>query len=133
MELSTRRFLFKCRFIISLRLFINSVNYLHQKDFITAKKYVYRMINDQSDPSVLTKLGAGMAASNMLDVARDCYTKALQVAPGYKDAYLDEGSVLMNSGNYDEAIRLWGQGLRLYPSDQRFKDNIAKAMSLRSK
>ena len=46
----------------------------------------------------------------------------MRVAPDYKDAYLNAGTLLGNLGKYDEAIHLWELGLRIDPADQRFKN-----------
>ena len=74
-----------------------------------------------------------MAQNNIVDIALNAYIKALKVDPHNKDAYLDAGVLLGNLGKYDEAIQIWKLGLRIDPSDHRFKDNIAGAIKLESK
>jgi len=91
------------------------------------------LINSENDPAILTQLGAFLVVNNIVDVAKDCYTKVLRVAPNYKNAYLDEGTLFMDMGQYTQALQVWQQGLRLYPTEQRFKDHIAKAMAMKSK
>jgi len=54
--------------------------------------------------------------------------KSLQLSPKYKDAYLDEGVLLTKMGKNEQAIHVWRQGQQLYPSDQRFKDYLAKVL-----
>ena len=105
---------------------------IRQKDQLSLKKYAYRIINDENDPAVLTKLGALMALNNIVDIAQDCYHKALRVAPYYVDVYLDQGTLLENLGKYDEAVDVWEKGSNMNPSDQRFKKHIAKVMLLKS-
>ena len=43
--------------------------------------------------------------------------KSHRVAPDYKDAYLDAGTLLANLGKYDEAIHIWKLGSGIDPSD----------------
>ena len=54
------------------------------------------MINNETDPEILTKLGVMMARHNILICALDSYIKAMHVAPDYKDAYLNAGKLLAN-------------------------------------
>ena len=74
-----------------------------------------------------------MAQNNAVDVAIDSYIKAMRVAPDYKEAYLAAGTLLGNVGQYDQAIHLWELGLKIDPLDQRFKQDIAEAIRLKSK
>ena len=61
--------------------------YLQKRDLVNIKKYAYRMINFETDPEVLTKLGIGMAQNNEPEIAMDSFIKVLRLAPDYKDAY----------------------------------------------
>ena len=107
--------------------------YNKKKDIVHLKKYAYRMINDETDPEILTRLGVMMAQNNIVDVAFDSFIKAMRVGPYYKDAYFNAGTLLGNLGKYDAAIHLWELGLRIDPADQRFKNNIAKAVKFNAK
>ena len=107
--------------------------YIHKKDLVNVNKYAYRIINHETDPKILMKLGVVMARHNIMNVALDSYIKTLQVAPDDKDVYFEAGKLLENAGRYDEAIHLWKSGSRIDPSDQRFKNSIAKAMKLKLK
>ena len=81
--------------------------YTQKKDLVHIKKYAYRMINDETDPEVLTRLGVMMARNNIVDVALDSFMKAMRVGPDYKDAYFNAGTLLGNLDKYDAAIHLW--------------------------
>jgi len=105
--------------------------FIDRKDLVNLKKYAYHMVNSQTDPQVLTRLGILMAQHNVFNIALDCYIKVMRVVPDYKDAYLAAGTLLANLGKYDEAILLWKQGLSIDPSDQRFKKDITKALRLK--
>ncbi len=59
--------------------------YAQKNDFADLKKYAYRIINDETDPEILMRLGDKVAAKNLNDVALQCYRKVLRVAPGYKN------------------------------------------------
>ena len=107
--------------------------YIHKNDLVNVNKYAYRIINHETDPKILMKLGVVMARHNIMNVALDSYIKTLQVAPDDKDVYFEAGKLLENAGRYDEAIRLWKLGLRIDPADQRFKNSIAKAMTWKLK
>ena len=74
-----------------------------------------------------------MAQNGAVDIALDSFIKALRVAPDYKEAYLEAGTLLGNLGQYDKAVHIWELGSRIDPSDQRFKNDIAKAIELKSK
>jgi tetratricopeptide (TPR) repeat protein len=107
--------------------------YAQKKDFVSMKKYAYKILNDQTDPSVLIKLAIVMEESNEPEIALDCLKKVIKLAPDYKDAYLESGKLLEKLGKYDEAIRIWNIGSSIDPSDQRFKQDIVKAIKLKSK
>ena len=101
--------------------------YGYKADMVNIRKYASYLMDDENDPEVLMKLGAKMSRLNMNDVAMGCYKKILRVAPDYKDAYYEAGELFEISGKYDEAIHIWNIGSSIGPSDQRFKDSIAKA------
>ncbi len=107
--------------------------YNQKKDIVNLKKYAYRVIHHEADPEILTKLGVIMGQNGILDTALDCFIKAMRVAPDYKDAYLNAGTLLGNMGQYDKAIHIWELGSKIDPSDKRFKKDIAKAVTLKSK
>lgn len=107
--------------------------YNQKKDFVRSKECAYRIINYETDPEVLTNLGIIMGKSGQMGIAIDCYIKAMRVAPGYKYAYLNAGTLLGNMGKYGEAIHLWRIGLSLDPSDQRFRNDIAQAVTMKLK
>lgn len=105
-------------------------SYWREGDFVDSKKYLIRIINIDTDPQDLTKLEGLMAQHHSYDVAFDCFRRLIRVAPDYKNAYLVTGAILANLGKYDDAIHLWKMGETLDPSDQSFKENIAKAIKL---
>jgi len=105
--------------------------YVSDKDFVNMKKQAYWIINHEADPGVLTNLGINMGQHNFFEIAIDSYTKAIRLAPDYKDAYLNAGTLFAKLGNYDEAIHLWKIGLRIDPSDQRFQKSINEAIKLK--
>ncbi len=107
--------------------------YNQKKDIVNLKKYAYRVIHHEADPEILTKLGVIMGQNGILDTALDCFIKAMRVAPDYKDAYLNAGTLLGNMGQYDKAIHIWELGSKIDPSDKRFKNDIAKAITLNLK
>ena len=45
--------------------------YIHKKDYVNLKKYAYRIINNETDPEILTRLGNIMAQNSFLDIALD--------------------------------------------------------------
>jgi tetratricopeptide (TPR) repeat protein len=104
---------------------------MREKDIVSLKKYAYRFINSEIDPRILTKLGVLMAQNNSPEIALDCFTKVMHVAPDYKDAYFSAGTLLANLGKYDQAVQIWKIGSSIDPSDQRFKKDIARAMALK--
>lgn len=106
---------------------------LKEKQFAAVKMYAERFINSENDPAALTQLGVSLSQNSLYDIAWECYRKALRVAPDYKDAYFNAGSLLGNFGQYDLAIHIWQRGLKIDPSDNRFRDAIARALMLRSK
>jgi len=104
--------------------------FIRRKDFVDLDKFAHRFISSQSDPAVLTKLGVRMAQAGDPVLARDCFIKAIRVSPDYKDAYLAAGTFFANQDKLNEAIRIWELGSGIDPSDQRFKNSIAKARAL---
>jgi Tfp pilus assembly protein PilF len=106
---------------------------LRLKDEAGLKEYAYRYIRAETDPEKLTKLGVHMARENVVEVALDCFKKAMSTAPDYKEAYLAAGTLFANLGQYEEAVHIWEIGLKVDPSDQRFKSSIAKAAAIQSK
>jgi len=115
----------------TLMLLINI--FVQEKDIIDLKKYATRYINAATDPEGLTKLGIIMARNNVPDIALDCFKKAILIAPGYTDAYWAAGTLLANLGNYGGAIQIWKIGANINTSDRRFRDDIAKALTLKLK
>jgi len=107
--------------------------FIRDKDFVNMKKYAYQIINDETDPVVLTELGIKMGENNFTDPAIDSFTKAIRMAPDYKEAYLAAGTFFANLDKFDEAIHIWKIGSSIDPSDQRFKKDIAKALALKLK
>jgi len=107
--------------------------YLHKKDFINARQYALRLMHSETDPGMLTDLGSLMAQANVFDLALDCFTKAIQIDPDYKNAYSAAGTFLANEGKFDQAVDIWKIGLTIDPSDRRFKDDIARAEALKLK
>lgn len=114
-------------------LFLLIQIYIHQEDYTATKKYSIRLINSNNDPKILTKLGGILGLNGFTDVALKSFIKAIHEAPDYEDAYFNAGILLANSGKYDEAIHIWTLGSSIDPSDQRFRTNIAKAITLKSK
>jgi tetratricopeptide (TPR) repeat protein len=107
--------------------------FIREKDFVNLKKYTYRLINPVTDPGILTYLGVFMSHHNAPELALDCFKKAMRIAPDYSDAYMEAGTLFANLGKYDEAVRIWKIGSSIDPSDQRFKNSIVKAMTLKLK
>jgi tetratricopeptide (TPR) repeat protein len=107
--------------------------YIHKKDIVNIEKYAYRIIDHETDPETLMKLGVVMAQCNIFNVAIDTFIKVIRIAPDYKDAYFEAGKLLENSGKYDEAIHIWRLGSGIDPADQRFKTGIAEAVKLKLK
>jgi len=107
--------------------------YIQKKDIPNIRKYASHVINDEIDPHVLTQLGEALAQNNAPDLAMDCFTKVLRVAPDYKDAYLAAGALLANLGKYEGAIHLWTIGSTIDPSDRRFKQSMDKVEVLQMK
>ena len=107
--------------------------FIQKKDFINLKKYAYRLINSETDPVILTKLGVSMTRINAAVIALDCFSKAISIAPGYVDSYLAAGTLFKNTGKYDQAIHIWRIASSIDPSDQRFKENISNVEALMPK
>ena len=108
------------------------VNIFIQKgDYSSAKKYSYHLINAETDPDVLTRLGIMMMENNNFVIALDCFEKAIRIAPDDTRAYLAAGTLFANAGKYDQAIHIWQLASGINPSDHRLKDYIAKAMALK--
>jgi protein O-mannosyl-transferase len=107
--------------------------YMHKNDPANINKYAYRIIDHETDPKTLMKLGVVMARYNFNDIAIDAYIKTLKVAPDYADAYYEAGKLLERSGQYGKAIYIWKLGSSIAPSDRRFKMSIDRAMTLKVK
>jgi len=106
--------------------------YIHKNDLVNVNKYAYRIINHETDPGTLMKLGVALARHSIMNTALDSYKKILQVAPDYKDAYYEAGLLYERSGQYDQAVQVWKMGAGIDPADQRFKSSIARAKTLKS-
>ncbi len=112
-------------------LFLLIEIYLEEKDTISVKKYADRVINTRNDSEILTRLGVLMGQNGSFNFALECYIKAIKIAPTYKDAYLNAGTLLANKGKYDEAIHIWKLGFKIFPADIRFRRNIDRAEGLK--
>jgi len=104
--------------------------YKEEKDPLNMKKCVFRILNQSADPETLTNFGIKMGQDNLPLIAIDAFSKAIQIAPDYKDAYLNAGTLFVKLGHYDEAIHIWQLGANIDPADQRFQMDIAKAVKL---
>ncbi len=60
-------------------------------------------------------------------IALDFYEKALRIDAGNKDVYFDLGAIQWNLGLIPEAIKMWEQGQKIAPGDERFAAALAKA------
>ena len=108
--------------------------FIDEKDFANLKKYTYRIINPETNPGILTYLGFFLYHHHAPpELAMDCFRKAMRVAPGYANAYMEAGTLLADLGQYDQAISIWRRGVSLDPSDSRFKQSIARAMTMKIK
>ncbi len=105
--------------------------FIYQNDLINLKKYVHLFIHSESDPALLMRLGIHLLKDNFPSLALDCFERVLRVAPDYKDAYLVVGTLFANMGKLNEAIHIWKLGSKIDPSDQRFRNSIVKAESLK--
>jgi len=101
----------------------------HQKDFLSVKNHLVSFIKEEDDASALTELAALLTMNKIYGLAEDCYTKALRLSPSYKDAYIDQGLLYMKMGLYQKAIDVWQEGLRLYPTEKRFKNYISQSIA----
>lgn len=97
------------------------------------RTYSQQLIAHTKNPVILTGLGSILAESGRLSMASEAFSQAMRIDPRYKQAFLEAGKLLANVRMYSEAIREWQIGERIDPKDQDFKNNIAKAMVLKSK
>ncbi len=104
--------------------------YIKKKDPDSVKKYALAIINSKDDAVTLTRLGGAMGENGFNDIALDSFIKAIRIAPGYTEAYLNAGILFGNMGKYEEAIHIWRLGLRVNPYDHRLNANIVKAEGL---
>lgn len=100
-----------------------------KRDLTLLPEYAHRLIKLEQDPDYLTRLAAIFSLNNFPDLARDCYVRALQIAPAYKNALIDEGILFQKLGNCPRAVEIWKEGMALYPSDQRFENYIDHCVS----
>ena len=59
------------------------------------------------------QLGNANARLKQLDVALQCYKKALEIDPTYTNAYLALGQTLLKKGKTEEAFRYWRHGIKV--------------------
>lgn len=82
---------------------------------------------DAEDSADLFALAVGLEGSDP-EAAEAAYRRAIDVAPGRPDAYLNLGAMLCEKGRCDEAARLYQRALRRCPGEPLLHFNRAIAL-----
>lgn len=73
--------------------------------------------NGLNDASVWNYLGGAYSSTNNFALARDCFQRALQADPQNLDGYRNLGSAYGNLHQFDKALEVLKQGLRVSSTD----------------
>jgi len=90
------------------------------------------ILRDMKDTQKLTRFGSLLADQGYVNLAAGIFAKALRNDPKYKESYLELGKLLANLEQFDKAIDIWKNGLKIDPSDQRFLNHIHTARELQA-
>jgi len=82
------------------------------------------------DAPFLTNLGSIAAVGNQHKIAKMLLVQAVKRDKNYSEAYLELGKLYGNFEHFDQAIKVWQEGLRVDPTDERFNVLMRKAEEL---
>jgi len=89
-----------------------------------------KILESSSDSLHLTAMGSLFARERFTKIAFAFFTKALNLDPLNKNAYFELGKLYGNLGQFNQAISVWLDGLRLNPENEGFKELIQEAQKL---
>ncbi len=89
--------------------------------------FVTEILKISRNARQLTNTADVLAQGNHWDLALMLFDRALAVDPQYKETYLEKGKLFGNLNQFDRAIAIWQEGLKIDPADERFKALIARA------
>ncbi len=89
-------------------------------------------LKESKDSKSLTETGSLFASQGFTQMALALYSKALEVNPKYIEAYCELGKLYGNLEQFNRAITVWQDGLRVDPAEMRFKELIEKAKELQA-
>lgn len=93
-----------------------------------AREYLERATALEPDPQALTNLGVVYRVQGKLDLAAEAFGRVLQVAPGFPDAQLNLGIILLDAGIYGQALPLLEQTLKRGSDGPRLRSALARAL-----
>lgn len=106
--------------------------YLQTPDKQKTASAAERFLKIFNDPRRLLEVAVLFAQSGDDRLAGPFFEKALQKAPRMKEIYLEAGKFLGNRNDFDGAIRIWEQGLQLYPQEKAFRELMDQAERLKN-
>src|SRR5207249_1070683 len=83
-----------------------------------------KLLTVSRDPEVLTNSGGIFAQEKFTDMGFAMYATALRWDPKYKGAYLEMGKLYGNLNQFNRAVAMWQDGMRLYPEEVQFRNLI---------
>lgn len=95
--------------------------------------FAQKTLLHHSDAELLLSMAGMCALNNNISLASDFSEKALRVNSKNKFVYLELGKFLGNMNRFDDAIKFWEQGKRLYPDEKQFEDLINQAKALQAR
>ncbi|OGX08947.1 MAG: hypothetical protein A2Z88_07595 [Omnitrophica WOR_2 bacterium GWA2_47_8] len=92
-----------------------------------------RLLKQGRQVQVLNNTAGVYAEKKMTGTALALYTRALRLEPKNKDTYLELGKLYGNLNQFDRAIAVWREGMRIDPDEEQFKSLISQAENLKKR
>lgn len=89
------------------------------------------ILKESHDLELLMETAAFFRDKNNFKTAFIFYSRILSLNKYYKPVYLELGKLYGNLEQFNRAIIVWQDGLKIDPADQRFKDLIMQAQALK--
>ncbi|MCC6758893.1 MAG: tetratricopeptide repeat protein [Candidatus Omnitrophica bacterium] len=81
---------------------------------------------------LLNELGGLLAVHGRYPLSLQYFTKAIALYPRGTTAYSESGKVLANTGYFEQAEKMWNEGLRIDPADQELKELLRELAALKA-
>ena len=107
-----------------------STIYVTEKNFDQAFDYARPLLENSTNPGLLTDLGSIFAQAGYNKMGYACYAKALKEDQNFVPAYTELGKLYGNEDKFIQAIGVWQDGLRRDPKNRELQQLIQQAHDL---